>query len=238
VSPELERLLALRGLDIKIYQYEEKLNGLPRRLRSTQERLATARENLEKQQQLLKDLALERREGEHEVEALAAEELKFESRTPEVKTNEELRALRKEIEGVQGRRSVLETKVLEGMEHEDAERERLPGLEKEVSQAEAADQAEREAISQEQGELERSRDGVAEQRLAVMEELRPQLRARYERVRKAHRAEAVVPLEKNACGGCQTAQPPQRIQEVRGGDRLVICEFCGRLIIGENEAAL
>jgi predicted nucleic acid-binding Zn-ribbon protein len=238
VSPELERLLALRGLDIKIYQYEEKLNGLPRRLRSTQERLATARKNLEKQQQLLKDLALERREGEHEVEALAAEELKFESRTPEVKTNEELRALRKEIEGVQGRRSVLETKVLEGMEHEDAERERLPGLEKEVSQAEAADQAEREAISQEQGELERSRDGVAEQRLAVMEELRPQLRARYERVRKAHRAEAVVPLEKNACGGCQTAQPPQRIQEVRGGDRLVICEFCGRLIIGENEAAL
>ena len=50
-------------------------------------------------------------------------------------------------------------------------------------------------------------------------------------------AEAVVPLEKNACGGCQTAQPPQRVQEVRGGDRLVICEFCGRLIIGENEAA-
>lgn len=238
MSPELERLLALRGLDIRIHEYEKRLASLPRRLHATQQRLERAEEALKLQQELLQRLALERREGEHEVEALAAEELKFESRTPEVKTNEELRALRKEIEDVQGRRSLLETKVLEGMEREDLERQRLPDLERERKEAESAFEQERRAIAKEQEELERDRDEVAKERLSIMDELRPELRSRYERVRKAHRAEAVVPLMKNACGGCLTAQPPQRVQEVRGGELLVVCEFCGRLIVGQKDAPL
>jgi predicted nucleic acid-binding Zn-ribbon protein len=236
LSPELERLLALRALDLQLTTHEDKLNALPRRLRSTKERLAMARENLERQQQLLKDLALERSKGEHQVESLAAEELEYQKRTPEIKTNEALKALRNEIEDVQSRRSALETEVLEKMEIEDAERQKLPGLEREVSEAEEADAAERRKIGEEQAELERSREDLGARWRSLLEELRPEVRSRYERVRKLHSADAVVPLEKNACGGCQTAQPPQRVQEVRRGDRVVICEFCGRLIAGENES--
>jgi predicted nucleic acid-binding Zn-ribbon protein len=235
VSPELERLLALRGIDSQLKLYDDSLNALPRRQRAGEEHLAKAREVLEAHAQRLKELALQRREGEHQAEALAAEELRFESRTTDVKTNEELRALRKEIEDVHGRRSELETRVLEGMESEDEERGKLPGLEKELAEAEAANEAERRSIADERERLGQSREELIRQRDGLLADLRPALRARYERVCKAHRGQAVVSLSKNACGGCLTAQPPQRIQEIRRGDVVVICEFCGRLIVGEDE---
>jgi predicted nucleic acid-binding Zn-ribbon protein len=237
VSPELERLLALRGLDTHLKRYDENLGSLPRRLKATEQQLMRAREELDAHRQHLKQLALKRSEGEHEVEALATEERKFEGRTPEVKTNEELRALRKEIEDIQGKRSELETRVLENMELEDAERRRIPELQRQLTDAEAADESERKAIAVEQVHLEEGRDDVTRQRNALLEEMQADLRTRYERVQKAHGAEAVVPLLKGACGGCSTKQPPQRVQEVRSGDRLVICEFCGRIIVGmEGEA--
>jgi len=51
-------------------------------------------------------------------------------------------------------------------------------------------------------------------------------------VLKSRGSPAVVMLMRNACGGCMSAQPPQRVAEARMGELVVVCEFCGRLIVG------
>jgi hypothetical protein len=60
--------------------------------------------------------------------------------------------------------------------------------------------------------------------------------AAYERIRKAKRGMAVVPVKKGACGGCFNRVPPQKLLELRQNDRLYTCERCGRIIVSDEIA--
>ena len=52
------------------------------------------------------------------------------------------------------------------------------------------------------------------------------------------RGRAVVPiLPKGACGGCFRGQPPQVLQEARRGDRVLLCDGCGRMMVWPPEGA-
>ncbi len=235
LSSELQRLIALQEVDSALQRIGQELELLPRREEETGARQRRAQQALDAHRHLLQGMALERREGEKEVESLSDQERKFQGKTAGVRTNEELWALQKEIRTVRDRRSVLETAVLEAMEREDAARARLAPLEKDLAEAERQHAENRARLAEERRALEARLAERRSEREARVSELPPALRARYERVLAAGRTPAVVPLSKNACGGCYTAQPPQRVQEVRRGEFLVVCEFCGRLLVGVRD---
>jgi hypothetical protein len=44
----------------------------------------------------------------------------------------------------------------------------------------------------------------------------------------------MVPVVLNACGGCHKRFPPQRILEIREGDRLFMCDVCGRMLVWDE----
>jgi hypothetical protein len=232
VTPELARLVALQEVDSDLQRLHEALELLPRREEETAARARRARQALEGQREALKHLALERREGEKLVESLADQERKFQGKTAGVRTNEELWALQKEIRAVREQRSERETLVLEAMDREDIERAKLPTLERDLAEAETRHAEALAALAVERAELESRQAARRADRERQVAELPPALKARYERVLAAGRRPAVVALVKNACGGCFTAQPPQRAQEVRRGEFVVVCEFCGRLLVG------
>jgi predicted nucleic acid-binding Zn-ribbon protein len=57
----------------------------------------------------------------------------------------------------------------------------------------------------------------------------------YDRIRKNYRnGLAVVPVERDACGGCFYAIPPQKQSEIRQRKKVIVCENCGRILIDED----
>ena len=56
----------------------------------------------------------------------------------------------------------------------------------------------------------------------------------YERIRKALGGKAVVPVSRNACGGCFKRVPPQVSVELRKNEKIMICEHCGRLLVSDS----
>lgn len=234
MTPELERLVALQATDSELERLGQALELIPRREEETASRMRRARQALQAHREFLKGLALERREGEKLIESLADQERKFQGKTAGVRTNEELWALQKEIQSVRDQRSARETVVLEAMDREDAEKAKLPALERDLAEAEKRHEEAKVALAAERASLEATRSERAAARAQQVAELPGPLKARYERVLAAGRRPAVVPLAKNACGGCFTAQPPQRAQEVRRGEFVVVCEFCGRLVVGTD----
>ncbi|MFM2138781.1 MAG: hypothetical protein RJA57_1088, partial [Bacteroidota bacterium] len=61
------------------------------------------------------------------------------------------------------------------------------------------------------------------------------LLASYEKIRKSYRnGLAVVPVERDACGGCFNAIPPQKQSEIRQHKKIMICENCGRILVDEE----
>jgi len=232
MTPALERLVALARLDARLQGLEQSLQQLPERENKAKARLGTAKSALESHKDRVRQLERARRESEVEVESLVAQERKYQGQTMQVKTNEELWALQREIKSVMARRSEIETKVLEGMEEEDARKREASGFDRGVAEAQAQLTEVTNAAAEERGRLEAERETLRTERAEVIAGLTQEWRARYERVLKSRGSPAVVMLMRNACGGCMTAQPPQRVQEARMGELVVVCEFCGRLIVG------
>jgi len=58
----------------------------------------------------------------------------------------------------------------------------------------------------------------------------------YGRIRsKVHNGLAVVTVQRDACSGCFNRIPPQRQVEVSQGKKLIVCEYCGRILVPGEE---
>jgi hypothetical protein len=54
----------------------------------------------------------------------------------------------------------------------------------------------------------------------------------YNRIRKnARNGLAVVPVDRDACGGCFNKIPPQRQLDIRQRKKVIVCEHCGRILV-------
>lgn len=54
----------------------------------------------------------------------------------------------------------------------------------------------------------------------------------YQRIRKnARNGLAVVQVERDACGGCFNKIPPQVQLDIRMHKKIIVCEYCGRILI-------
>jgi predicted nucleic acid-binding Zn-ribbon protein len=42
---------------------------------------------------------------------------------------------------------------------------------------------------------------------------------------------AVVPVERDSCGGCFNVIPPQRQSDIRLRKKMTVCENCGRILL-------
>ena len=57
----------------------------------------------------------------------------------------------------------------------------------------------------------------------------------YKRIRSnARNGLAVVPVKRDACGGCFNQIPPQRQLDIRSRKKIIVCEYCGRILVDDE----
>jgi predicted nucleic acid-binding Zn-ribbon protein len=57
----------------------------------------------------------------------------------------------------------------------------------------------------------------------------------YDRIRNNYRnGLAVVPVERDSCGGCFNAIPPQKQSEIKQRKKIIVCENCGRILVDDE----
>lgn len=57
----------------------------------------------------------------------------------------------------------------------------------------------------------------------------------YGRIRgNVHNGLAVVTVRRDACGGCYNRIPPQRQSDIRQGKKIIVCEYCGRVLVSDS----
>ena len=63
-------------------------------------------------------------------------------------------------------------------------------------------------------------------------EINPRLLTAYKRIRgNVRNGLSVVPIERDACGGCFNKIPPQHQMEIKMHKKIIVCEYCGRILI-------
>lgn len=85
-----------------------------------------------------------------------------------------------------------------------------------------------EIVSETKAEEERLR----EQAKALEPQIDARTLAAFKRIRKnARNGLGLVYIQRNACGGCFNRIPPQKQMEIKMHKKIIVCEYCGRIMI-------
>lgn len=61
----------------------------------------------------------------------------------------------------------------------------------------------------------------------------------FKRIRdKVHNGLGIVIVDRNACGGCFNRIPPQKQMEIKMHKKIIVCEYCGRIMIDPELAGV
>ncbi len=81
-------------------------------------------------------------------------------------------------------------------------------------------------------ETQKEEDVLAKKSIELDKIIDPRLLQAYTRIRSnARNGLAVVGVERDSCGGCFNKIPPQRQLEIKTRKKIIVCEYCGRIII-------
>jgi len=86
-------------------------------------------------------------------------------------------------------------------------------------------------------ETEKDEQQLEDNSLEQQKYIEDRLLLAYKRIRKnARNGLAVVKVERDACGGCFNKIPPQRQLDIRIHKKIIVCEYCGRILIDDDIA--
>jgi predicted nucleic acid-binding Zn-ribbon protein len=231
VDSQLETLIELQGVDLKIAGRESEAARLPRQIEAIQAALSEARKLVETVKTKLDSTKKELRTREKDLEVANVKRQKLEARLYEVKTNKEYSAVLLEIEEAKQEKAKTEEDILTlmemqerlGVEIKDAE-QRLRSREEQARQDEGV-------VRQKLAAVEQELEGLRAQRRARAKDLPAALLASYDRISKARGGVAIAAVTSAAvCGGCRVGIRPQAVQELRSATGLMVCESCGRYL--------
>jgi len=219
IESKLDEIQILKGeLPMEVSDLEDEIQGLHARETRIEEEINGINDFIEQKKNAIK-----------EAQALIK---KYEKQTTNVKNNREFEAINKEIE-MQTLEERLAEKHIKDAQEEIADKAKLlENAKKAVSNKEGNLKHKKGELEKIIGETEKEENHYRKQATEAREKVDLRLLASYDRIRKNYRnGLAVVPVLRDACGGCFNAIPPQKQSEIKQRKKIIVCENCGRILI-------
>ncbi|MFO7838574.1 MAG: C4-type zinc ribbon domain-containing protein [Desulfosalsimonadaceae bacterium] len=230
LKEQIELLIDLQEKERRISQLQSELDRLPAQEEQMQAGLTEIEKQLEEQKKALEFLRKAYRAREADVRNNQSRIAKREAQLRSVKTNQEYRAMLKEIDEIRAGNSAIEDQMLQCLDDMEA-------AENVISRLNTQYRQEKERIAEKRGELDAyARDCRSEQeRLrAACEEIKPHVSAymfqKYRFIQGHTGGGAVAGVKDAVCMGCYMNIPPQLYNELHRGDELKCCPHCQRIL--------
>ncbi len=236
MSHPLEPIYALQKKDRRLIKILREIRDIPQRKSDIEAQLSGSKKKLEQALDSRKHTEATLKELELEVESLKEKVVKYKNQQMEAQTNEQYRALVKEIGAVEDEIKALEEKEIQLMEALEQGKaivaERQAKLDGEMAGI-ADELAELDARA---AELNEQAEKMKADRARAAAGCDQALLQKYTRILNNKRDFAVVLVEPGGhCGGCHMKLPPQVTNDARNPTKIVGCNFCGRIVYNPPE---
>ena len=217
---------ALRGeLPLEVQDLEDEIEGLNTRVEKIQNEINEFQK------------AIVQKKGEiSDAEASVA---RYKSQLDDVKNNREYDTLSKEIEFQTLEIELCNKKIREAnnrIEERKADLDSSMELIKERQEDLDIKKSELdEIIAETRAEEDKLKDKVKD----LESKIETRLLTSFKRIRKnARNGLGIVYVQRDACGGCFNKIPPQRQLDVKMHKKIIVCEYCGRIMIDPELAGV
>lgn len=237
MQKDLSLLLDLQEIDDQLGELERSKIYLPEMIQNLEKELNELTQTIESDGNSLLECQKEQKMLELEIESSKKQLEGFQKQMRVIKTNKEYDALTAEMDSKRREISDKEEQVLTLMSRIDEYQEKLAEMKGRLKEVETGNSEQLKLLKDQASTLESKIDDKMKERNNIVKDINRQVIGIYERVRRGKGGMVVVPIRKKACGGCFKQIPPQRIQEIRRGDRIFSCDSCGRILVWNDESA-
>lgn len=223
---EIDKIKTLRGeLPLEVQDLEDEIAGLRTRIEKIKAEVA----------ELKSSIAGKR----VEIETAKTSVEKYKSQQDNVRNNREYDFLTKEIEFQTLEIELCEKRIKEYTADEQSKMQ-------EIEKSEALLVEREKDLEQKKGELDeivsetkQEEEKLRERAKDLETKIEPRLLQSFKRIRKNSRnGLGIVYVQRDACGGCFNKIPPQRQLDIRLRKKIIVCEYCGRIMIDPELAGV
>ena len=223
-----EKILALyelQKIDSRIDEINKVKGELPLEVQDLEDEVAGMKTRIEHINAEIEELNTLTKQRKREVDQARIMIGNYKEQQNNVRNNREFDAISKEIEYQELEIELAEKRLKEyaaGIKAKKLQLEEAEGLvegrELDGIEAETAPQ-----VAEYEAQEARAKEKIDERLLAAYERIR----------RNVRNGLAVVTVRRDACGGCFNRIPPQRQVDIRQGKKIIVCEYCGRILVAD-----
>ncbi|MDD4972148.1 MAG: C4-type zinc ribbon domain-containing protein [Paludibacter sp.] len=219
VVSEIDKIKILRGeLPLEVQDLEDEIAGLETRI-----------ENFRAEVKECEDILSSKKQDIENSNALI---IKYKEQQDNVRNNREFDFLSKELEFQGLEIEFSEKKIREAQVMSKAKSEEMTAAEDHLSERRKDLELKQEELEEIISETRSEEENLREKAKEIELRIEPRLLAAFKRIRKSARnGLSVVSVQRDACGGCFNKIPPQRQMDIRMGKKIIVCEYCGRIMI-------
>jgi predicted nucleic acid-binding Zn-ribbon protein len=223
VHSEIDKINILRGeLPLEVQDLEDEMAGLNTRIKNFQDEIKQ----------------LETAVSNKKNEIVNAQNLikKYQEQQNNVRNNREFESLAKEIEFQTLEIELCEKRIREFSAQNADKQEAINSAKTLVEDREADLKGKKKELSDITSDTEKEEKQLQKKAAETEAMIEPRLMNAYKRIRTNMRnGLAVVTVQRDACGGCYANIPPQRQLDIRSRKKVIVCEYCGRILVDNPE---
>ena len=219
IDTEIDKIKTLRGeLPLEVQDLEDEIAGLETRLENLKNEISEADKSVTNKKQ----------------EITKSEELikKYSEQLDNVRNNREYDALTKEVEFQKLEIELQQKRIREAQKLKAEKEVNLEISNKQYTEKKAHLEAKKAELDDIIAETHKDEEALTQNSEELSQNIEERLLTAYRKIRdNARNGLAVVTVDRDACGGCFNKIPPQRQLDIRSRKKIIVCEYCGRILI-------
>lgn len=232
VEDRLKALYQLQTLLSEIDRIKFLRGELPHEVKDLEDEIERYQTRIQKISAEIADLKELVNAKKGQIEERKAKIAKYEDQINHVRNNREYAFLEKEKEFESLEIELAEKNIREAMEKQEAKAATIEKTREELADHEHILEEKKSELAEIISETRQEEENIRKQAKSLEPLIDDYTLAAFKRIRKnAHNGLGIVTVQRNACGGCFNRIPPQRQLEIKMHKKVIVCEYCGRIMI-------
>ena len=223
---KIDEIKTLRGeLPLEVQDLEDDIAGLSTRIERIKAEVAELKSSIATKKV--------------EIETAKASINKYKEQQENVRNNREYDFLTKEIEFQSLEIELCEKRIREFSAQEEEKSRELLASNEQLEERKKDLEVKKNELDEIISETKQEEEKLREMAKVLETKIDPRLLQSFKRIRKNSRnGLGIVYVQRDACGGCFNKIPPQRQLDIRSRKKIIVCEYCGRIMIDPELAGV
>ena len=226
ILSEIDKIKRLRGeLPLEVQDLEDEIVGLNTRVEKLQGEIASLKGEIASQKVA--------------IDQAKASIAKYQDQQNNVRNNREFDFLTKEIEFQTLEVQLCEKKIADFNRQMEENTAELTRTQETLSERSKDLEEKKNELDEIVHETKAEEERLREKAKGLEGSIDPRLLTAFNRIRKSTRnGLGIVYVQRDACGGCFNKIPPQRQLDIKMRKKIIVCEYCGRIMIDKELAGV